>query len=96
MYFKVSRAIYESILDFFDSPEIQATTWLQLNRAKCRFTSAREYRARGAKVLGSWVGGPRNPTNDGARLAMKAVDSLRERLSLLDGLPRQGQLLLLC
>ena len=85
----------DDIVRHLNHQNVRATYGLSINADKCRFFSGTHLRSVGCDVLGSWVGGPDDNSNQGAALGKKQALRLRERTPCLDSLPLQQRLILL-
>jgi hypothetical protein len=88
-------AQYQQILEFFLRDDVKSRYGLVLNPTKCKFITPDEMRTRGTMLLGTWVGGPCNNTNEGAALLQAASDTLVQRLARMQDLSAQSKLLVL-
>ena len=86
---------YRRVVAHFQREDVRVRFGLRLNERKSWFEPLADMVATGARILGSHVGGPLDPTNSGADLVRDAVDRLRERVRKLDGLSTQERLLVL-
>lgn len=89
------RAAFDSVLEALSDPGVLTRFGLQVNQPKCGFYSQEYIRDVGIKALGSWLGGPLDPSSGGAGLVRDAVERLRVRVTKLDPLSFQEQLLII-
>ena len=85
----------KEVIEFLGSQDVASTYGLRVNPAKCTFIAGNTLRDEGCEVLGSWIGGPDNNTNQGAQLGRDAAGRLSERVEGLDTLSLQERLILL-